>query len=89
MKKTITKKQKLVGKITHYFSKIKVAVVKISSPIEVGDEVRITGGEDTDFKQPIKSMQQEHEKILKASKGKEIGLKVKDKVREGYKVFKI
>jgi hypothetical protein len=87
--KKIIKKQKLVGVVTHYFDKIKVAVIKVSSPIAVGDEIRITGGEDTDFKQPVKSMQQEHEKILKAGKGKEIGMKVKDKVRVGYKVFKI
>ncbi len=83
------KKEKLVGRVTHYFSKIKVAVIKISSPIEVGDEIRITGGEDTDFKQPVKSMQQEHEAIKRAGKGKEIGMKVKGKVRVGYKVYKI
>ena len=83
------KKEKLVGKVTHYFSKIKVAVIKISAPVAIGDEIRITGGEETDFKQTIKSMQKEHEKISKAGKGKEVGLKVKDKVRVGYKVFKI
>lgn len=89
MKKTRIKKEKLVGRVTHYFSKIKVAVIKILAPIAVGDEIRITGGENTDFKQAIKSMQAEHEAIKKAGKGKEIGLKVKDKVREGYRVFKI
>lgn len=81
-------KEKPIGEIVHYFSKIKVAVVKLNSPLSEGDKIRITGGEDTDFEQPVKSMQQDHEKIKKAKKGAEIGLKVKDKVREGYKVYK-
>ncbi len=34
-------------------------------------------------------MQVEHEKIEKAKKGNEVGLKVKKKVREGYKVYKV
>jgi hypothetical protein len=33
-------------------------------------------------------MQMEHEKIAKAKKGISIGLKVREKVREGYKVYK-
>lgn len=81
-------KEKPIGEVVHYFSKIKVAVVKLKSPLSEGDKIRITGGEDTDFEQPVKSMQQDHENIKKAKKGAEIGLKVKDKVREGYKVYK-
>ena len=42
-----------------------------------------------DFEQKIKSMQVNHAPIEKASKGQEIGLKVKSKVRHGDKVYKI
>jgi len=77
-----------IGEIVHFFSKIKVAVIKLSAPLKVGDIIHIVGGEDTDFEQPVKSMQVDHEKIEKAKKGQEVGLKVKKKVREGYKVFK-
>jgi len=80
---------KLVGTVTHFFSEIEVAVVKLSAPIKEGDTIRIKGGEETDFKQPVKSMQIEHEKVKSAKKGSSIGLKVKEKVREGYKVYKI
>ena len=33
-------------------------------------------------------MEKDHEKIAKAKKGDEVGMKVKKKVREGYRVFK-
>lgn len=87
--KKVVKKEKKLGKVTHYFDKIKVAAIKLSDVVSVGDTVRIVGGEDTDFKQKIASMQFKHEKIKKGKKGQEIGIKVKDRVREGYKVFKV
>lgn len=80
---------KLIGKVTHYFGKIGVAVIELSAPLKVGDTIRIIGGESTDFTQEVESMEMEHEKIEKAKKGDSIGLKVKEKVREGYKVYKI
>lgn len=89
VKKKVIKKEKKLGKVTHYFDQIKVAAIKLSDVVSVGDTVRIAGGEDTDFKQKIASMQFKHEKIKKGKKGQEIGIKVKDRVREGYKVFKV
>ena len=83
------KKPKPIAKVTHYFSNIKVAVVKLLAPLSVGDKVRITGGEDTDFKQTVKSIESEHKKVKKSKKGAEVGIKVDKKVREGYRVFKI
>ena len=83
------KEGKLIGKVTHYFSNIEVAVIKLSLPLKEGETIRIIGGENTDFEQPVKSMQIEHEKIKTGKKGDSIGLKVKEKVHEGYKVYKI
>ena len=82
------KKEKLIGRVTHYFDKIKVAAIKLSAPLKIGDEIRIVGGE-VDFKQKVKSMEINRQKIKRAKKGDEIGLKVKEKVREGYRVFKL
>lgn len=82
-------KKQVVGKVIHYFTNIKVAVIKLSKPIKVGDKIRIIGGEDTDFEQEIKSMEMDHGKIAKAKAKAEVGLKIKKKVREGYKVYKI
>jgi putative protease len=80
--------KKLVGKITHYFGKIGVAVVEVSDEINVGDEISIEGA-TTNIKQKIDSMEIEHEKVEKAKAGDSIGLKVPDKVREGDVVYKI
>lgn len=80
---------KLIGKVTHYFSNIEVAVVELLSPLSIGDTIRIVGGEATDFEQTVDSMEVDHKKVKKAKKGNEVGLKVKEKVREGYKVYKI
>lgn len=82
-------KEKLVGKVVHYFDHIKVAVVKLLSPIAVGDIIRIAGGKETDFEQKIQSMEVDHQKITRAKKGQEVGLTVKEKVHEGYKVYKL
>jgi len=79
---------KQIGEISNYFEHIGVAAIKLSAPLKVGDKIQIKGGENTDFEQEVDSMQIHHEKVEKAKKGDEIGLKVKDKVRKGYKVFK-
>ncbi len=79
---------KPIGEVVHYFDKIKVAVIKLSATLKVGDTIRISGGESTDFTQIVDSMQVEHENINKAKKGDEVGMKVKEKVRDSYKVFK-
>lgn len=80
---------KLIGKVTHYFSNIEVAVVELLSPLSIGETIRIVGGEATDFEQTVDSMEVEHKKVKKAKKGDAVGLKVGEKVREGYKVYKV
>jgi len=82
--------EKLIGKITHYFGNISVGIIKLTKgSLKVGDKVRFKGGDDTDFEQEITSMQAEHMSIEKAKKGDEFGVKVDQKVREGYKVYLI
>lgn len=84
-----TVKEKSIGKVTHYFDKAKVCVLKLSGVLSVGDRIRIKGGKDTDFIQKVSSIEIAGEKISQAKKGQEIGVKVKEKVRAGYKAFKI
>ena len=79
---------KLIGKITHYFGNIGVGVIELSDTLKTGDTIRIVGGE-TDFTQTVESMEIEHKKVETAKKGDSVGLKVKQKVREGYKVYKL
>ena len=77
-----------VGVVTHYYDKIGVAVVEVLSPLAVGDEIKISGHE-AEFSQKIESMQIEHEKIEKAAKGKVVGMKVEQPVKEHDLVFKV
>ena len=79
---------KPIGVISNYFENISVAAIKLSAALKKGDEIRIVGGESTDFTQEVESMQIHHDKVEKAKKGDEIGLKISEKVRKGYKVYK-
>ena len=86
--KSLPEEGKIVGKITHYFGNIGVTVIELSDTLKVGDTIRIVGGE-TDFTQTVESMEIEHKKVEEAKAGDSIGLKVEQKVREGYKVYKL
>jgi len=76
-----------VGKVSHYYSKIGVAIIDLEGALEVGDNISIKGAK-TDFTQTIASMQIEHQNIDEAKAGDSIGLKVDDVVREGDAVYK-
>jgi len=78
----------LIGEITHYFGNIGVAVIELAGTLKVGDNIRIIGGE-IDFNQPVDSMQYEHQAIQEAKSGQSVGMKVQEKVHEGYKVYKV
>lgn len=77
-----------IGKITHYFGKISVAVIELSDELKVGETIKIVG-HGREFTQKVTSMQVEHKNIEKASKGESIGLKVDQPVKEGDIVYKI
>ncbi|MCD6412167.1 hypothetical protein J7K91_00560 [bacterium] len=79
-------KETLVGEVTHYFTAIGVAVVKVKKSFKKGARLHIKGA-TTDFYQEAASMQINHQDISEAPKGKEIGLKVDQRVREGDKVY--
>jgi len=76
-----------VGRITHFFSKISVAVIELTAPLSVGDTI-VVKGPTTDFEQAVESMQIEHEDVQRAEVGQSIGLKVAQRVREKDIVYK-
>lgn len=77
-----------VGKVTHYFSKIGVAVVELKAPLKLGDRILIRGA-TTNFEQTVESMQIEHKPVVEAQPGQSVGIKVKDRVREKDVVYKV
>lgn len=77
-----------IGKITHYYEKIGVAVLELTDTLAVGDTIRISG-HGGEFTQTVNSMQIEHENVQTAKKGQAIGLKTDQEVKEGDEVFKV
>jgi GTPase len=76
-----------VGHVTHFFTRISVAVIELSATLAVGDTILIKGP-TTDFEQVVGSMQIEHENIERAEAGQSIGLKTEQRVREEDIVYK-
>ena len=79
---------KLVGEVTHYFSHVRAAVLKLKIPLAVGDTVKIKG-HTTDFTQVISSLQIDRTPLQKAKAGDEVGLQVDSRVRTGDIVTKL
>ncbi len=86
--KTLGEELQEVGKVTHFFTKISVAVIELRASISVGDRILIKGP-TTNLEQTVKSMEIEHEKVTRAEAGQSIGMKVDDRVRENDTVYKI
>jgi len=74
-------KEKILGRVEHYFDKISVAAIRVKAPFKVGDMVHIKG-HTTDFVQAVESMQIEHQNVTKVKKGDDVGIKVKEFVRD-------
>lgn len=78
-----------VGKVSHYYDKLNVAIIDLDGTLSVGDKIKfVRGGEDL-FEQKVESIQIEHEKKDSAGKGDVIGLKTNEAVKEGTEVFKV
>ena len=77
-----------VGRVSHFFTKISVAIVELTSTLSVGDRILIKGP-TTNFEQAVDSMQIEHEDVTVARAGQSIGMKVEERVRESDTVYKI
>ncbi len=79
---------KEVGKVTHYYGKIGVAIVTLSDALKVGDKIKVEGNR-TEFEQTVDSMEVDHKPVQEAKKGEVIGMKVREKVNEGAAVYKL
>lgn len=86
LSKKMPRTDKPVGEVTHYYGNLGVAIVKFNQDVSVGANLCFQGA-TTDFSQNLDSMQLDHKSVLKAPKGKEIGIKAKKKVREGDSVY--
>lgn len=79
---------KPIGKVTHYYDKLGVAIIELTDSLKTGDKIKIEGGKN-EFEQTVEEMQVEHKPVSSAARGDVVGLKVKEKTREGALVLKM
>jgi len=78
-----------IGIVEHFFTKVSVAAIKITEgELKIGETVHFVGA-NTDFKQKIETMEINRNPVESVKKGDEVGIKVKDRVREHDVVYKI
>lgn len=76
-----------LGRITHYYPKIQVGIVKIEkAKLSLGDLIYIQG-KKTRFKQRVASIEYNHRKVKSVSPGYEVGIQFGSRVREGDEVY--
>jgi putative protease len=81
--------EQLIGKVTHYFPKPKVAAIEITEgELHVGDTIRIVG-HTSNFTATVDSMQIEHAATQLAKPGDKVGIHVEEHAREHDNVFRI
>ena len=76
-----------IGEVKDFFAKVNVAAIELSDDLKVGDKIHFKG-HTTDFVQKVDSMQIDRNDVREASIGDAIGIKVKERVRQGDKVYK-
>lgn len=79
-------KNNSIGKITHWYDKISVAVIKLNETLKVGDKIKIKHG-DQEFKETVTSMELDHEPVKSGKKGQEIAIKLSQKAGESSVIF--
>ncbi len=81
--------EKKVGEVIKFFGKIGVAAIRLTEgSLKAGDKIRIVG-HTSDFTQVIDSMQVDNASVPEAGKGADVGIKVKERVREHDTVYKV
>jgi putative protease len=78
-----------IGRVTHYFPHVNAAAIKMEQgTLQVGDQIYLKG-HTTDFKQTVDSLQINHVSVPSVKVGDDVGILVKDRVREHDAVYKL
>ena len=81
--------RKKIGEVFHYYGHIGVAAIRLTDGgVAVGDKVQIQGP-TTNVEQTVDSLQIEHSVVPQADRGQEVGMKVRERVRERDFVYKV
>ena len=78
-----------VGVVVNYYAKLGVVALKVTNgTIKTGDLLKYKG-HTTDFTEAVTSMEIEKQPVEQAQAGDLVGVKVKEKVREKDKVYRV
>ncbi|KKS96756.1 hypothetical protein A3B05_00080 [Candidatus Giovannonibacteria bacterium RIFCSPLOWO2_01_FULL_43_160] len=80
--------EKEIGKITHWYDKLGVAVLDLKGSLKVGNIVKVRKGAE-EFEDTIVSMQIDHKNVSSAKKGDEVAVKFSQKTKEGAVIYKV
>jgi translation initiation factor IF-2 len=78
----------LIGRVTHYYNRIGVAVLQLSGELKIGDTILFLG-HTTDFTQRVTAMEINHQRVQAVGAGQEVAVKVEEPVRKTDEVFKV
>jgi len=70
-----------IGRVTHYYNHLCVAVLKLNERLKLGDKIHILG-HSTDFVERVTSMQVEHHEVPSVEPGADVAIKVIEPVHE-------
>jgi len=77
-----------IGRVTHYYNHIDVAVLKLDDELKLGDMIHIAG-HTTDFTQRVASLEVDHHTVVWVRPGEDVALKVIEPVREHDIVYRV
>jgi len=77
-----------IGRITHYYNHLNVAVLSLSDGLKLGDTIHVLG-HVTDFMQRVGSMEVEHHTVVWVKPGDDVAIKVTEPVREHDTVYRV
>jgi putative protease len=77
-----------IGKVTHYYNHIHVAVLSLTDNLKLGDRIHIVG-HATDLIERVASMEVDHHPVEWVKPGDNVAIKVLEPVHEHDKVYRI
>jgi translation elongation factor EF-1alpha len=77
-----------IGRVTHFYSHICVAVLRLNENLKLGDKIHILG-HTTDFTQRVNSIEIEHHPVVWVKPGDDVAIKVTEPVREHDVVYRV
>jgi hypothetical protein len=77
-----------IGRVTHYYNHLRVAVLKLTEPLQVGDLIHVLG-HSTDFMQKVTSLQIDYHNVVGVNPGDDVALRVIEPVREHDVIYRV